>query len=41
LCTDTAENWYSHVPKSACEHEDITVLWNEGVQTDGQGGSGK
>jgi hypothetical protein len=22
----TAENWYSHI----CEHEDITVLWNEG-----------
>jgi hypothetical protein len=26
--------WYSHIPKSVTEHEDITVLWNQGVQTD-------
>jgi hypothetical protein len=23
-----------HVPKPVCEHEDITVLCNQGVQTD-------
>jgi len=34
LGTETAENWYSHIPKAVCEHEDITVLWNEEVQTD-------
>jgi hypothetical protein len=28
------DNWYSHVSKPVCEHEDITVLWNQGVQTD-------
>jgi hypothetical protein len=31
---ETTENWYSHVPKPVCQHEDITVLWNRGVQTD-------
>lgn len=31
---EVPDNWYSHVPKSVCEHEDITVLWNQGVQTD-------
>jgi hypothetical protein len=34
LGTETTENWYSHIPKSVCEHEDITVLWNQGEQTD-------
>jgi hypothetical protein len=24
------------MPKAVCEHEDITVLWNQGVQTDGE-----
>jgi hypothetical protein len=28
------ENWYSHIPKPVCQHEDITVLWIQGVQTD-------
>jgi hypothetical protein len=23
----------THIPKAVCEHEDVTVLWNEGVQT--------
>jgi hypothetical protein len=31
LGIETAENWYSHIPT---EHEDITVLWNQGIQTD-------
>jgi hypothetical protein len=25
----TTENWYSHIPKPVCQHEDITVLWNQ------------
>jgi len=28
----TAENWYTHIPKAVYEREDITVLWNQGVQ---------
>jgi hypothetical protein len=28
------ENWYSHISKPVTEHEDITVLWNQGIQTD-------
>jgi uncharacterized membrane protein len=27
-------NWYSHIPKPVTEHEDVTVLWNQGIQTD-------
>jgi hypothetical protein len=34
LGTETTEERYSHIPKSVCGHEDITVLWNQGVQTD-------
>jgi hypothetical protein len=26
LDTETTENWYSHIPKPVCQHEDITVL---------------
>jgi hypothetical protein len=33
LGIETAENWYSHIPKPVIEHEDITVLWNR-IQTD-------
>jgi hypothetical protein len=33
LGIETAENWYSHIPKPVIEHEDITVLWNQ-IQTD-------
>jgi hypothetical protein len=32
--TQYARNWYIHIHKAVCEHEDITVLWNEGVHTD-------
>jgi hypothetical protein len=32
--TEATENWYSHIHKSACEHKDIKVLWNQGVETD-------
>jgi hypothetical protein len=34
LGIETAEHWYSHMPKPVTEHEDITVLWNQGIQTD-------
>jgi hypothetical protein len=34
LGTETTGNWYSHIPKLVCQHEDITVLSNQGVQTD-------
>jgi hypothetical protein len=34
LGIETAENWYSHTPKPVTEHEDVTVLWNQGIQTD-------
>jgi hypothetical protein len=32
MTTTTTENLYSHIPKSVAEHEDVTVLWNQGVQ---------
>ena len=25
---------HTHTPKPVCEHEDVTVLWNQGVNTD-------
>jgi hypothetical protein len=34
LGIETAENWYCHIPKPVTEHEDVTVLWNQGIQTD-------
>jgi hypothetical protein len=34
LGIETAENWYSHIPRPVTEHEDVTVLWNQGIQTD-------
>jgi hypothetical protein len=34
LGIETTENWYPHIPKPVCQHEHITVLWNQGVQTD-------
>jgi hypothetical protein len=34
LGIETTENWYSHIPKTVCQHEDITVLWNQGIQND-------
>jgi hypothetical protein len=33
LGIETTENWYSHIPKPVCQHED-TVLWNQGIQAD-------
>jgi hypothetical protein len=34
LGIETTENWYSHISKPVCQHEDLTVLWNQGIQTD-------
>jgi hypothetical protein len=34
LGTETTENWYSHIPKPVCLRDDITVLRNQGIQTD-------
>jgi hypothetical protein len=31
---ETTENWHSHIPKPVCQHEDVTVLWNQGIHTD-------
>jgi len=28
-----SRNWYAHIPKAVCEDEDVTVVWNQGVQT--------
>jgi hypothetical protein len=33
LDIETTENLYSHIPKPVCQHEDVTLLWNQGVQT--------
>jgi hypothetical protein len=35
--TETAKNWYSDIPKSITENDDMTVLWNQGVQTHREG----
>jgi hypothetical protein len=29
----TTDKWYTHTHKPVCEHEDVTVLWNQGVHT--------
>jgi hypothetical protein len=34
LGIETTKNWYTHIPKSVSQHEDITVPWNQGAQTD-------
>jgi hypothetical protein len=34
LSIETTENWYSHIHAPVCQHEYITVLWNQGVETD-------
>jgi hypothetical protein len=34
LGIETGENWYSRISKPVTEHEGITVLWNQGIQTD-------
>ena len=34
LGTETADKWYTHVPKPVYEEGDVTVLWNQAVNTD-------
>jgi hypothetical protein len=36
LGIEMTDKWYTHThtPKPVCEHEDMTVLWNQGVRTD-------
>jgi Holliday junction resolvase len=34
LGSEITEDWYSHIPKPVTEREDVTVLWNQGIQTD-------
>jgi hypothetical protein len=34
LGIETTENWYSHIPKPVCQHEDIILLWNQEIKTD-------
>jgi hypothetical protein len=31
LGIETIENWYSHITKPVCQHENITVLWNQWI----------
>jgi hypothetical protein len=31
---ETADKWYTHVPKPVYEKGDVTVLWNQAVHTD-------
>ena len=31
---ETADKWYTHMPKSVYEEGDVTVLWNQAVHTD-------
>jgi len=33
LGIETTDKWYTHVPKPMFEQEDVTVLWNQAVQT--------
>jgi hypothetical protein len=30
---ETTDKWYTQTPKPVNEHEDLTVLWNQGVHT--------
>ena len=34
LGTEMTDKWYTHMPKPVYEQEDVTVLWNQAVQTD-------
>jgi hypothetical protein len=33
LGIETTDKLYTHTSKPVCEHEDVTVLWNQGVHT--------
>jgi hypothetical protein len=34
LGIETADKWYTHMPKQVYEEGDVTVLWNQAVHTD-------
>ena len=38
ICTflgiETADKWYTHMPKPVYEEGDVTVLWNKAVHTE-------
>jgi len=34
LGIETTDKWYTHMPKPVYEQRDVTVLWNQAVQTD-------
>ena len=31
---DDNNKWYTHMPKPVCEKGDVTVVWNQAVNTD-------
>ena len=33
---DTNEKWYGHEPQTVTEKDNITVLWDTPIQTDGE-----
>ena len=33
LGIETTDKWYTHMPKPVCEEGDVTVLWNQAVNT--------
>jgi hypothetical protein len=34
IINEKTENWYFQIPKPICQHDEITVLWNQWVKTD-------
>jgi len=34
LGTETTDKWYTHITKPVYEEGDVTVLWNQAVNTD-------
>ena len=34
IIIETADKWYTHMPKPVYEEGDVTVLWNQAVHTD-------
>jgi hypothetical protein len=37
LGIEMSDKWYTHMPKPVYEKEDITVLWNQGVNANREG----
>ena len=36
IVVETIDIWYTHTHKPVCEHDGVTVLWNQGVHSDRQ-----